>query len=131
MLKHTTSYYLMSIVAVILGKWICQEITGKLPEPCSECTLTYIGRDKALLLGGLEKDGKVKRGFMDSVKILDLQNWVGIFLTVFADRSTIMFISNRIGSHWHAGHVRMLFLSIAMDTAPSVFMKYKTDHMTL
>ena len=53
-----------------------KKISGTPPEPCSECTLTFIGQNQAILLGGIGKDGKIGKGFITAVKLLDFSNWV-------------------------------------------------------
>lgn len=60
--------------------WSLPLVIGLPPKPCSECTLTDIGQEKAVLLGGT--GNRIKFNSMDSLKVLDMSetksHWVSI-----------------------------------------------------
>lgn len=51
--------------------WSIPEVVGKAPKPCSECSLTGVGRDRAVLLGGKGKGNKCISP-LNTVKLLDM-----------------------------------------------------------
>ena len=51
--------------------WLLPEVSGVSPRPCSGCSLTDIGGERRVLLGGLQK-GDCCAGSMESVVILDM-----------------------------------------------------------
>ncbi len=59
--------------------WVWPKVIGAPPKPCSECTFTRVGQDRAILLGGTGKGiGKGNHDFR-KVKILDMSStsmWV-------------------------------------------------------
>lgn len=51
--------------------WSIPEVVGKAPKPCSECSLTGVGRDRAVLLGGKGKGNNCIFP-LNTVKLLDM-----------------------------------------------------------
>jgi len=80
--------WLLGFLFTLSGQWSWQEISGAAPEPCSQSTLTCIGVEKAILIGGQRatdlggfqfSKASVKDSgpdYLDKVLILDLHNWV-------------------------------------------------------
>ena len=58
--------------------WNVPKVSGSAPEPCSECTLTSVGQNRAVLLGGIKQGWKCVHTL--DTKILDMSDWVTIVL---------------------------------------------------
>ncbi len=66
----------MTYIFTALGMWLCPEISGQPPKPCSQCKFCTIGADRAVLLGGVGKGWKCLP--LDTVKILDMSSAVWV-----------------------------------------------------
>ena len=67
------------VIILLLDIWIVPEVCGISPQPCSECTLTGISQDRAILLGGIGRNWECVHN-LEMIKILDMSSpvWVNL-----------------------------------------------------